>query len=411
MTTSLMTRSANPYFVIPLSIQRDGEIYVVGNIDLGDFYHFPEIGVRVLNLLRAGTPVGAIKGIIVDETPDDSDVDVENFVEQLESIGFIYPEAERGQFDEALRTASSGGQREFKVDARIARLFFSHFAVVLYSCVLGYAGALQVAEPALRINWSSFYTETNKTAFVLVVLALSLVTVALHEIGHMLAIARYGIKSRYGISNRLWVIVAESDLTGTMALPKSKRYLPLFAGMLVDLLIISTLTISLHFMFALDFAPFAVQVVQAIILQIVLSIVWQFNVFVKTDVYYVLSNYFTYPDLDRDARIYLANMLYSISRGRLGRASGGELFKNKTVLRLFTAVWLFGRVASLLIYFGIFLPTIWQYIVSGLDALQRPGISPWVAYDTLAFALISLSFSGIGMYMWLGNRRSSASSL
>ena len=110
----------------------------------------------------------------------------------------------------------------------------------------------------------------------------------------MLAAARHGIKSKYGLGNRLWNIVAESDITGILTLPKSKRYFPMVAGVLVDIFSISVTTILIQNLLQHNARPFVIQVCQAVVLENVIAIAWQFNIFVKTDVYYIICNYLSY---------------------------------------------------------------------------------------------------------------------
>jgi putative peptide zinc metalloprotease protein len=42
------TAEAEQYFVIPLSVQKDGDDYLVGNAEMGDFYQFPAQGLKIL---------------------------------------------------------------------------------------------------------------------------------------------------------------------------------------------------------------------------------------------------------------------------------------------------------------------------------------------------------------------------
>jgi hypothetical protein len=223
----------------------------------------------------------------------------------------------------------------------------------------------------------------------------------MHELGHMLAAARQGIKSKYGFGNRLWDIVAESDLTGILTLPKSQRYLPMLAGLLVDILCTSLLTILLDILLRNGAGPFPIQVVQVLVVEIVLGMAWQFNIFVKTDIYFVLCNYFSYPDLDRDARIYLRDVLFRVSLGRFGRKAPASISSQLIVLRVFSLIWLFGRLLALSVLFGVFMPTIWQYIESAIEMAKGPPTSAWMALDTILYVAIVLTIFGTGMYMWL----------
>jgi putative peptide zinc metalloprotease protein len=389
------------YFVIPLSVQQEGDLYLVGSADMGDFYQFPDQGVKILDMLRSGDTVTAIRSRLADS---DEMVDVEDFVAQLADIGFVYPEEQQQLFAENIEAAAKDLRRVFSVDVRVARALFSPPFVAGYLSIVLYALASAVEDPAIRVNWLAFYTDRNRTALLLCVLALSLVHVALHELGHMLAAARYGIKSRYGLSNRLWNIVAESDITGILSLPKSQRYLPMLAGMLVDVLCLSLLTIATKTLLQLGAAHFAIQAIQALILEIVIGMTWQFNIFVRTDIHYVLCNYLNQPNLDGDARIYLRDVLHRLSFGRFGGRAKHIESHNLNVLRCFSLIWLFGRILSLTTLFGIFLPTMAKYAISAFSLLSGPPDSVWLAIDTLAYVLITLTMLSIGMYMWIKER-------
>ncbi len=390
------------YFVIPLSIQKDGDFYLVGNSEMGDFYQFPENGVAILNMLRSGDDLAIIRSKMSAEHRDT--VDVDEFIGQLSSIGFIHPEDERQAFQQRLEAAAPDPRRTFSVDPRIARAIFSPPALLCCLGVVLYAALAVIQNPALRLNINAFYIETNRTALLLLVLAFSILQVALHESGHMLAAARHGIKSRYGIGTRLWTIVAESDLTGILALPKSQRYFPMLAGLLVDIVCASMLTVLLQILLQHGAGTFTVQVVQALVLEIVVSIPWQFNIFVKTDIYFVICNYFGHPDLDRDARAYLRDLTYRATFARLGAEAAARDLQNLNILRAFSLIWLVGRTLSLLVLIGVFLPTMARYVASAVHQLSGPPTSVWMACDTLIYVSITLTMLGTGMYMWLRQR-------
>ncbi len=390
------------YYVIPLSIQKEADSYVVGNSDLGDFYQFPELGVRILQMLRSGDTAAEIKSRLAAEDPET--IDVDDFLSKLVAIEFIHPESQRKIIQDRLQVTAKDSRRTLNVAPDVARAIFSIPLLVCYLAVVLYASLDALQNPHLRVNVNAFYTETNKTPLLVILLVLSMLHTVMHELGHMLAAARQGIKSKYGISNRLWSIVAESDLTGILTLPKSKRYLPMLAGLLVDILVVSLLTVLLDALFRHGARPFAIQVVQVLVLEILITMAWQFNVFVKTDIYFVVCNYFSYPDLDRDARTYLGHIVHRTTFGRFGSRASPQVFKHLTVLRAFSAIWLFGRILSLCVLFGVFLPTMWQYISAASKLLSGPSASVWMACDTILYVTMTLTMLGAGMYMWLKNR-------
>ena len=397
----MSTAGAQSYFVIPLSVQKDGEDYLVGNAEIGDFYQFPEQGIKILDLLKSGLTAPVIQSRLQEDYQET--VDVDGFVEQLASIGFIHPEAERQSVQQHLETSGQTSRRTFSVNPRIARAFFSAPAMTIYGAILLYATWSALADQRLRINFNAFYIENYRTPFLLLVLTLALIHVAFHELSHMLAAARHGIKSKYGIGNRLWMIVAESDLTGILTLPRSQRYFPMLAGLLADILWASLLTVLIKGLFVYGASPFAIQLVQALILDIVISMRWQFDIFVKTDIYFVICNFFRYPDLDRDARTYLANLVHRLTFGQYGNAAHTG-FRNLNGVRVFSVIWLVGRVLSVLVLFGVFLPTMARYVISAAEMMTGPPVSVWIVADTIAYVVIMVSMIGTGMYVWLKQR-------
>jgi putative peptide zinc metalloprotease protein len=397
-----VTTANAQYFLIPLSIQKEGDNYVVGNSEMGDFYHFPEQGLKVLRMLGSGIDATTIKERLA--TEDAEIVDVDAFVELLLSVGFLHPESDRQTVAQHTRAASQNQRRVFDVDPRIARAIFSAPVLLCGACVTMFAAFEMIITPELRVNFNAFYIETNRTALLLVLLILSFIQVMMHESGHMLAAARHGIKSRYTIGNRLWTIVAESDLTGVLSLPKTQRYFPMLAGLLVDILCASLLTVLLAALLRHGTTGFSIQVVQALVLELMIGIAWQFNIFVKTDIYFVLCTYFSHPDLDREARVYLRDLTYRATFGLFGATAAASEFRNVHMLQAFSAIWLLGRVMSLLVLFGIFLPTMGQYLYSAFKMLNGCPESVWAACDTIVYVCITLTMLGSGMYLWLRPR-------
>jgi hypothetical protein len=177
----------------------------------------------------------------------------------------------------------------------------------------------------------------------------------------------------------------------------------MLAGLLADILWASLLTILIKVLLVYGTSPFGVQLVQALILDIVISMRWQLDIFVKTDIYFVICNFFRYPDLDRDARAYLANLVQRRTFGRYGNAAHVG-FRNLNGVRVFSVIWLVGRVLSVLVLFGVFLPTMTRYVISAAELMTGPPVSVWIVADTIAYVAIMLSMIGTGMYVWLKQR-------
>jgi putative peptide zinc metalloprotease protein len=389
----------NEYRLIPLSIQREGDSYLVGSLELNRFYQLPEVGVKVIRLLQEGLSLAEVKGRVASETNDD--VDIDDFLSTLTEIGFVYSGPPRAEAQ-----SSSMSQKRLEFARRVARVVFSLPGAGIYSLVVIYAFFCVATIPHIRPSLGVFFFPEHLTASLLLLLVLYLPIVMLHEFGHMLAAARSGISSHLGIGTRLWTIVIEADLTGVLSLPRSKRYLPLLAGLLTDVFSVSILIIAVNLLLKSHASSFATQLVQALIMQTLLVMSWQTNVFLRTDLYYVLCTALAYPDLDRDARLYLRTIAYRVSLGRFGmKALPDQMLQRMKVVRFFALVWLVGRLGSLYFLIVIAVPTLFLYAHNDYLALKGASMKA-VPYDSMFFTLISASMLLSGLWMWLSQMKS-----
>ncbi|GAB2847311.1 hypothetical protein GCM10027277_14230 [Pseudoduganella ginsengisoli] len=386
-----MATHCDTYCVIPLSIQPEGEDFLVGSQDLQEYYQFPEEGVRIIRQLQQGAAVADIKREFGDA------VDIDDFLNVLLEARFIHA-------PDAPPPEASGTDRRWKfaVPAPIASLLFSWPAWGAYCTLIAYALTAAIADPRLRINPTALYLQDHFTISLLTLLVLHSCATGLHELGHMMAAAKYGVPSRLGWGNRLWNIVAEADLSGLHALPRQSRYLPLMAGMLVDVLNIAFITLLIKALIIRGSDPFIINIFQALILQILVTLSWQFNVFLKTDIYYVLCTYCNYPNLDSEARIYLREKLHQLSLGWAGAARDTD-YHHLPTLRAFAAVWVAGRVASLAFLFVVVIPTVLRY---GKDAWNALGSAASASrqWDLSLFFVFSASLLAAGLVVWIRGR-------
>jgi putative peptide zinc metalloprotease protein len=385
--------------LIPLSIQKEGDSYLVGSLELNRFYQIPEIGVQVIRLLQQGLSLPEVKEKI--GAGEGCEVDIDDFASTLIEIGLAYP----GPLREPVNTPATSA-KWFRIAGTIGRIIFSWPSACLCALVVLYAAISLVKVPQAWPSLRVFYFPGHLTASLLLLLVLRFFMVLLHELGHMLAAARLNIPSYLGVGTRLWTIVMEADLTGVLSQPRQKRYLPLLAGMLTDVLTMSIMLITVVHLLDAHAEPFVIQLLQAAIMQTLLVLFWQLNIFLRTDLYYVMCTILAYPDMDRDARIYIQSLLHRLSRGYIGtRPESDPTPIRINVVRLFSLVWLVGRVASIYVLLAVAVPTLFLYARDSWRALLA---ASWKAlpYDFLSFALLSTVLFVGGIWMWLSRIKS-----
>jgi putative peptide zinc metalloprotease protein len=393
----LVTRSTSlpdSFHLISLSIQKEGDSYLVGSLELNRFYQLPELGVCIIRLIQEGFTLGEVKKKLAVE--GSADVDVDDFITTLLEIGLAY----RGDLRSSSDQSVAGSRRRLQTTSRLAQMVFSLPCACIYVVVLICAIFCFTHIPQVRPSLSVFYFPAHLTVSLVLLLILYVPIVLLHESGHMLAAARHGIDSHLGFGTRLWTIVVEADLTGVFSLPRSKRYLPLLAGLLMDAFSVSFLIILVAYLLKQHASPFAIQLMQALLVQTLLIMFWQTNVFLRTDLYYVLGTMLAYPDLDRDARMYLRGIAYRLSLGRFGLEDRSERGgRSLSIIRSFSILWIAGRIVSLYILIVVALPTLFLYARTNYRAFAG---ASWrsLPYDSIFFTLISALLMFSGLWIW-----------
>jgi hypothetical protein len=319
----------------PLTFVEDGHEVVVGRPDTESYAVLAPDGAAVLRLLGEGTApteVAAWYARVYGE-----ELDIAGFLAQVSELGFV-----RDGSDE------SDGSDEPEKRAAAKALRFQRTATVIFSRT----GALVAAVLAAGATWSLVTRpETRPTPthvfftgylvlIPLVMLAIELPLMCLHEWFHVLAGRRLGINSRVGIGRRLYFIVFQTTLTGVYSLPRNKRYLIFVAGMIADAMVLCSLV--LVGAATLDGpARLVGRIAVAAAYFTAIRFVWQFLFFIETDMHHVLSTFLRVTDL----------------RGLTSRALRSKLRREpldpsvtpheRAILRWFVPVTLVGAVGTL----------------------------------------------------------------
>lgn len=259
----------------PLTVVAQGEDFLVGDPERNSFVVLPEIGVYVIELLRAGRPLGAAG----DEATRHAgtDVDVVDFARSLCELGFA--EVTTAATTTVSTDVVSRPPRWAALVVGPAAPALAVLATV--ACVLAYAthpGLL----PAAR---DPFFLADPVRSLV----ALTLITYALraaHELCHTLAARARGVASRVRVGRRLYLLVFETDLTGLWGLPRRQRYWPLLIGMGFDAVVLAVVLAAR--LAAPEWwtpAPVVGRLLAAVAFMQFAGVVAQFFVFLRTDVY------------------------------------------------------------------------------------------------------------------------------
>ncbi|MBC3841472.1 hypothetical protein GXW82_17850 [Streptacidiphilus sp. 4-A2] len=172
--------------------------------------------------------------------------------------------------------------------------------------------------------------------------------VLLHEAAHALAGRRLGLRSQLSIGRRLYYVVFLTSLNGLVTVERRKRYLPMLAGMIADLLIVAAFTLAADAIREHGQLTTAGRLLLALAYFTLLRVVWQFLFYLETDLYYVITNVLGCQDLQTAARRMAYNRLARLVGRRTPRYDE-SLFhpRDRQVARWYSWLLGFGYFASL----------------------------------------------------------------
>jgi putative peptide zinc metalloprotease protein len=400
--------------VYPFTRQADGEEIVIGHIETDSFLVLPFEAVEILDYLALGKTVGETQLIYQEkygELPD-----IEDLLQVLENKGFVkmllQSEANYNVLTSTLKASSQSITKVHynftNIPQSLAQRLFSR--PVLTSCwiLLALAFIAVLMEPTLIPSWEAYYFPNNTTLMIVALVVLDCITLFLHEMAHLVAARALGVYCRIGISNRMWMLVAETDMTGIWSVNREQRYLPFFAGPLLDLVSAAILVLIFfaHKHGWITISPVVYQLSRALLLNYLLGLLWQCYFFMRTDFYYAIANFFRCKNLMKDTEVFVRNQISRVIR-RVRRVDQSHIpAKERLVIRLYAILWLVGRTIALASLIFITLPLMWHYCIKLFTVLNAGFLAnPYAFVDALLLISLACVPQLIGLALWIRSFR------
>ncbi len=252
-----------------LSVVPDGDGYVLGSGYTRDFVAVPRIGGDVVRWLQSGLTVDECASRAAQAMGEP--VDVAGFLAGLTTAGLL-PDSS------AVAAVAPRAPEVPRWRWRAGRLLFGPVGLATQSAVAvaGIAGI--VAVPSLRPRYTDVIVSQVPLVSVLLCAVLVVASGLTHEFAHVLGAAAGGVPSRISISRRMVTIVYQTDLTRLWSVPRRSRVVPLLAGIVVDAAITGAGVL-------LELGGFAVPLVRAVVFLNLSAILFQLQVYLRTDLY------------------------------------------------------------------------------------------------------------------------------
>ena len=363
----------------PLTMTPQAGSVIVGRADVGRFVAIPPIGAQAIELLREGRSIAAVEAAI---TPPDATepVDVLGFANSLVGLDFV------ASVDLVATQQEAAPRRDGLVVAPgpHARWLFSRPAAALATLAGLVAVALLIARPEVRPHpLDAFFLATPAESLA----ALTVLTYALaglHELAHVMAAAALGVPARLRITRRLYFLTFETNLTGLWALPPRRRLGPLLAGMAFDAVVLCALLL----LRVAGIGPS--RLVAALVLVEVSALVVQLFVFLRSDVYAVMTALLGCTNLAQTTRLLLRRSVHRLSPSQAAELAAMPE-RDLAVARWYRFVHVAGLAVAAWFFVAFFVPTTLHLLAWMRDALVDAGPTHAAFYQALVLGLLLLS--------------------
>jgi len=294
----------------PFAISQDGNSYLIGVVGNKSYLHISRIGLHTVRLLEDGLTLGAAKKRL-QETTHVNNLTFQPLLEKLLSAGMV--RCISGQKTEI--SLRRGFVFPLRINPTRWRWLFSapSLAVLIFSLCL--AIWIASSQPWPLLKPAQILTQHRYWVLILLGLCIGFANAAKHELAHALAASYLGVTARFSIGRRFIWPVFQTDMTDLWTVERRKRYIAYAAGIASDAWT-AIMILLLAWGSQRHILP---QLHGGLLLLLTLAfytclanILWQFNIYVRTDVYYIFASLFNCRNLHKDATSYMKSLFKKI---------------------------------------------------------------------------------------------------
>jgi len=289
-----------------LRVRKEGAEYLVGRTDRSSYLSMDEAGREALELLRTGYSLADAKAVL-SRRHGVSEVLLGGFVQTLLNAGFV--RAADGSPVDSDTGRPPSDRRDLLVSTERISWLFGRPAVLAAAGCTALGAILLALNPESRPRFADLRIVESYPVAGLLLLVLTAALTFKHELAHLAAARWAGVDdARISLGHRFFFPVLQTDMTHLWSVPRARRYVAYLAGIFSDLGFAALAALALNsdaFGLPVPAGP-ARNMLASVVLVEVFVILWQFNVFFRTDIYYLVSDMLGCRDLHRQGRLVIA---------------------------------------------------------------------------------------------------------
>ncbi|GAB3227145.1 hypothetical protein GCM10027447_17970 [Glycomyces halotolerans] len=394
--------------------RHDGDEVTIALTGKDVFLSIPVEGFRLLEWLRDGATVAEASERFEREFGEAPEIG--GFLDALRAEGFIADPGTEPQAAESEPATDGRGHLQW-LTPRTARLFVNPVVGAVSALIVLAGIAAAISRPQVVPLADGLQFESHFALMTWLTFAIALSGVMVHEFAHVIAARAAGARARIELSNRMYVVVVQTDMTGVWMAPARQRMIAFLAGPIVDAVCVAAIMIALwgHETGRIELAPIPLMLLEGVGFTYIARIIWQCLMFWRTDFYYAVATLLKCKNLMIDTENLLRNLWRRLRR-RTDLIDQSAVPPNeRRAIGVYAFIWTGGRAVALWAFAAFTVPLLIYYTTECVTYLAgaNPGFG-WVDFATALVLGIGTNVLGIvlwarrGVLAWRRSRGSGA---
>ncbi|MFD1779009.1 hypothetical protein ACFSFW_10055 [Fredinandcohnia salidurans] len=369
-----------------IEIRKDTKNYIVEDLSTHDFYEMPLVCIDALGFIQKGLRLGEIEEKLIKAFPDE-DINMIGFGEQLLELNLV--QSVNGS--EIIKKKEQNGKLGLGwIPQKLGKVFFNKYLNYLYLVFFIANIGIFIVHPSLFPHYKDLFVFDILSLNILLLGSLSFFLVLIHEFGHILAIRSFGLPTRLDIGHRLYFVVFETDLSMAWKLPAKHRNILYLAGVCLDnVVLFLALIIQLY---TPNQSNIVSGIIGLIVFDVLIRIVFQACIYMKTDFYYLFENITGVYNLMESSTKYIKNILLRLN------TNNNELFSGEEkIVKTYSLFFIIGVGVTLGLFFVYYLPQLVYMFINILPGFRSP-ITDSKFWDAILFSIQMAVLIGLLIY-------------
>jgi hypothetical protein len=277
------------------------------------------------------------------------------------------------------------------ISPKLGKFFFNKTAYLLYALLFMVNIGLFIYYPALFPRYKDLFIFHLMVLNIPAWMLLTGILVLVHELGHVLAIRAQNLLTKLEVGHRMFLVVLETDMSSVWKLPSKDRNVLYLAGLCFDTMILFLALIS-QLIFSNGPGIF-LSIMHLVVLDTFIRMVYQFGIYMKTDLYFVFENVSGCYNLMENAQQSIRKRLpFQHSPSKTAVEFAGE----RNTVFLYSIFYFLGVVLTVTLYVVFYIPQLFYSIKKVLLSFGKAPTS--LAFWDAALFILQIA---LGLFLLL----------